>query len=166
MIDYRFRPISKTCAGTGEPLLPGEVCYSVLIENRGTYERVDYSAAGWKGLPDNAVGYWKCLVPVPASREAATADPERLMQFFEQLIESPNPRQEKLAYVLALHLLQRRRLKLDGSRCADDGEYLELSGSRGEGPFEVRDQQLSEAEIAELRAALNQQLTLEWDAAA
>jgi hypothetical protein len=164
-MDYRFKPISKTCAATGEPLVPGEVCHSVLFERDGVYERLDYSQQGWQGIPEGAIGYWRCVVPHPESRDAATADPETLLHYFEQLIEQPNPQQERLGYVLALHLLQRRRLRLDGSREEDGVEYLQVSGSRGEGPFEVRDQQLSQEEISQLQAALNQQLTQEWSAA-
>ena len=157
--DYRFKPISKTCAATGEPLAPGSVCRSVLVERNGEYERLDFSEAGWTGLPDGAVGSWQCIFPEPEVKQAATADPESLMQLFEQLVDSPNRQQEKLLFVLALYLLQRRRLKLDGSRVDGEQEYLVLSGSRGEGPFEVLDQQLSESEMAELRQALDAQLT-------
>jgi hypothetical protein len=165
MMEYRFKPISKTCAGTGQPLAPGSVCYSVLVERLGRYERLDFSPAGWKGLPDDALGFWRCTVPVPETRRAATADAEVLMQQFEQLLESSNPRDSQLAYVLALYLLQRRRLKLEGTRLDDDAEYLELAGARGEGPYEIRNQELSEEQLTELRQALDQQLTLGWEAA-
>lgn len=166
-MDYRFKPISKVCAATGEPLVPGEVCYSVLFERDGVYERQDFSRDGWTGIPDEAVGYWKCLVPFPETRQAATTDPESLLRYFEQLqaIPDPNPHQEKLSYVLALHLLQKRRLQLEESRTVDDHDHLVLIGSRGEGPYEIRDQQLAQAEVAELQAALDQQLNLEWNAA-
>ena len=164
-MDYRFKPISKTCAATGEPLVPGSVCYSVLIEIDGQQERRDYSEQGWDGLPENSVGFWKCHVPTPEQKNASTIDPESLLQYFEQIVEETNPQQQKICYVVALYLLQRRRLRLDGSRTEDHAEYLLLSGSRGEGPFEVRDQQLPQDEIQELQQALNQQLTTEWNAA-
>ncbi|MCA8995985.1 MAG: hypothetical protein KDA80_03345 [Planctomycetaceae bacterium] len=164
-MDYRFRSMSKTCAKTGRPLEPGSTCYSVLIEKNGEFQRQDFSQEGWDGLPEEAIGFWKCKVPLPEAKDAATVDPEALMQYFEQLQESPNQQQERLLYVLALFLLQRRRLRLDGSATLDDVEYLQLSGSRGEGPFEVRDQKLSQEEISELTAALNHQLTIGWEAA-
>lgn len=164
-MDYRFRPINKTCAGTGQPLVPGAVCYSVLVERNGQQERLDFSADGWTGLPEGAVGFWKCHVPIPAARQVATTDAETLLKYFEQLVEGGNPHHERLSYVLALYLLQRRRLKLDSARERDGVEYLELSGSRGEGPYEVRDQQLTEAEMTQLRQMLDQQLTAGGEAA-
>lgn len=141
------------------------MCYSVLVERNGQQERLDFSAEGWAGLPDDAVGFWKCFVPVPAARQVSTTDTETLLKYFEQLADGTNPHQEKLCFVLALYLLQRRRLKLDGSQDRDGIEYLELSGSRGEGPFEVRDQQLSESEMNQLRQVLDQQLTSGEEAA-
>lgn len=157
--------MTKTCAGTGKPLAPGSQCYSVLVERNGQQERLDYSAEGWKGLPADAVGFWRCRVPSVDARGATVTDPEILLKYLEQMAESPNPLQEKLCYVLALSLLQKRRLKLDGTQQRDDVDLLELSGSRGEGPFLVRDQQLSESEISELRRALDQQLQSGWEAA-
>lgn len=164
-MDYRFKPISKTCYATNEPLQPGSECYSVLVEVNGQFERRDYSPKGWQGRPEESVGFWKCRVPEPEQKHASTVDPETLLQYFEQLLEEGNTQQQKLCYVLALYLLQRRRLKLDGSKTSDDAEYLLLSGSRGEGPYEVRDQQLDQAEMESLQLAINQQLTTQWNAA-
>ena len=67
-----------------------------------------------------------------------------------------------MRYVLALMLLQRRRLKLEGSRTDGDIEYLQLSGSRGDGDFEVRQQSLSDEEIEQLQSQLNVSVTSEW----
>lgn len=110
-------------------------------------------------MPEGAVGCWQCVVPVPETRQVATTDPEVLLKHFEQLVEDPNLHQARMCYVLALYLLQRRRLRLDGTRSEDAREWLQLSGSRGEGPFEILDQKLSETEIAQLRAALDVSLT-------
>jgi hypothetical protein len=85
-------------------------------------------------------------------------DPTALLSYFEQLVEDGNPAHDRLRYVLALFLLQKRRLRLDGSRIDGDVEYLQLSGSRGEGPYEIPDQQLAETEIRELQAELNHSL--------
>jgi len=164
-MEYRFRPITKVCAGTGKPLVPGRICYSVLVERHGQQERLDFSEEGWTGVPEGSVGFWRCQVPAATGPSPALSDPEALLSYFEQLTESPNAMQEKLAYVLALSLLQKRRLVLNGSSDVGGIEYLELAGSRGEGPYLVRDQQLSAEEIAELRRAVDQQLIANWEAA-
>ncbi len=164
-MEYKVRPLGKTCAQTGAPLKPGAPCYSVLVERNGQLERFDYNVDAWQGPPENSIGYWQCLAPVPEIKQVNTIDAEVLLQLFEQMLEEQQPAREKLLYVLALFLLQRRRLRLDGSHTTAEGEFLDLSGSRGEGPFAVRDQQLSQEEIKELQAALTTQLNSDWEAA-
>ena len=154
-MDYRLKPIGKTCTVTGNELVPGSVCLSTLVEQDGRFVRLDFSEAGWNGPPEGAVGYWHCTVPQPEQNSRKLLDANALMGYFEQLCEDANPSQDKLRYVLSLLLLQKRRLKLQGSRQDGDAEYLELIGSQGQGPFEVRDCYLSEDEINQLQKDLN-----------
>ncbi|MCA9088233.1 MAG: hypothetical protein KDA90_06295 [Planctomycetaceae bacterium] len=165
-MEYKFRSLGKHCAQTGAPLHPGQQCVSVLLEVNGQLERLDYNLDAWTGPPEQAIGYWRCLVPYPEARQANTVDVEVLMQLFEQMIDEEQASRERLLYVLTLFLLQRRRLKLEDSHVDDDGrEYLSVVGSRGEGPYEVLDQQLTQDEVRELQEALTAQLNSEWEAA-
>lgn len=164
-VEYHFRPLGKTCAATGNPLQPGTVVQSVLFERHGQFERLDFSVAGWTGMPGGALARWRCRVPEPVRQSQAPLDPESLLSYFEQLVEDANPAHDKLRYVLALFLLQRRRLKLDGSRHDGERDLLQVSGSRGEGPYEIVDQQLAEAEIRQLQGEIAQLMNTEWKAA-
>ncbi|MGE4000712.1 MAG: hypothetical protein AB7I48_10865 [Planctomycetaceae bacterium] len=157
-MDFRVSPIGKTCAATGRPLQPGAVVHSVLVERDGDTIRFDYSADGWKGPPPGTIGQWRAVVPHPADDKPKPLDTEALLEYFQRLLEDANPAQEQMSYVLALLLLQKRRLSLDGSRIDGDVAYLLLSGSRGEGPFEVRDQQLTATEISSLQIQLTDRL--------
>ena len=56
-------------------------------------------------------------------------------------------------------------MKLEGARTEDEITWLSLVGSQGEGPYEVRDQQMAQEEITQLQAALHQQMESEWQAA-
>jgi hypothetical protein len=163
-MDYHFRPLGKTCASTGKAFAPGSKVVSVLMEQNGGLNRFDYSLDVWPGLDEKAVGHWMMTVP-DGPQQRKPIDPEAMLRYFEQLTEDANPGFEKLRYVLALYLLQKRRMKLDGSRTEDKTDYLQLSGSHGEGPWEVRDQQMSQDEIVQLQAALHQQMETEWQAA-
>lgn len=164
-MDYQLKSLGKTCAATGKPLAPGGRCMSVVVERNGQLERLDFSLEGWTGPPADTVGQWQCVVPEPEARRTAVVDPEAMLRYFEQLVEDANAAQEKLAYVLALFLLQKRRVRLDGSRAEGDFQFLQLSGTRGEGPWEIRDQQLSGDEVGRLQTELNQHLECEWNAA-
>lgn len=152
--DYNVKPIGRTCVRTGEELVPGSLCHSVLVEKDGELVRLDYSEAGWVPPPAGLVAHWRCEVPEPTTSAKKSLDVDDLMRQFEQLSEEASPAHDKFRYVLALLLLQRRRLRLDGTTVIDDQEFLEVSGVRGEGTFLVPDQQLEDTEVQELQHAI------------
>ncbi|MBM3971793.1 MAG: hypothetical protein FJ302_18320 [Planctomycetes bacterium] len=154
MQDYNLKSVSRTCAGTGKDLVPGSLCHSVLIERAGELVRLDYSEDGWTPPPAGLVAHWRCEVPEPTTSAKKSLDVEDLMRQFEQLNEEASPSQDKFRYVLALLLLQRRRLRLDGTTTVDEQDFLEVTGTRGEGTFLIPDQQLDDAEVQELQNAV------------
>jgi hypothetical protein len=153
-MDYQLKPLGKTCSQTGKPLDPGEVCYSAVVEKGNEWVRLDFSAGAWTGPPQGALGYWRLTVPARDQTRRRTLDADALLRHFEQLCEGANPPREKFRYVFALLLVQRRRLRIAQTRNDAEGSVLELSGMQGEGPFEVRTQQLAESEIAALQQEL------------
>jgi hypothetical protein len=161
-MDYQLKPLGKTCAATGKPLAPGSVCHSVVVERNGQFVRLDYSPGSWQGPPTDAIGYWQSRVPQP--KHPHFVDPDALLRHFEQLCEEGSPNQDVNRYVSALMLLKLKRLRLDDLRRDDDGEFLQLSGTRGEGAFEVRNLQLADDELAGLQQQLKAQLAGEWAA--
>ena len=162
-MDYHFKPPSKTCATTGRPLTPGAVCHSVLVEKNGVLARLDYSDEGWQGPPHGHIGYWKTIVPVLHDPREHRLDPETAFRYFEQLCEEASPVSERQRYVLALLLLQQRKLRLEGTRSGDDGDMLELSGKHGEGTYQVPNLKLPDAETQQIQAELKVQLATEWN---
>lgn len=157
-MEYDIRPIGKQCTATGADLQPGERVYSVLMECDGELVRRDYSASAWTGPPAGALGVWRATVPKPAAIRRNPLDPQLMLGFFEELTELANPVHERLRYVLALLLMRLRKIRLDCSR-EDHGEsYLQFSGASGEGSWEVRDLNLSDADAAEVQAELNAHL--------
>ncbi len=139
---------------TGRAFRPGEWCWSVLLEKSGDVIRQDICNEAWAGPPENAIGYWRCLAAaVPESkRPKLTAD--ALFQTFLQLYESPNRVQQQYRYILALLLLRKRRLILEEVVDQDDRPVMKLSGSAGEGPFEIPEEELSETEMLRLQQQL------------
>ncbi|HEY3968709.1 MAG TPA: hypothetical protein VGM05_29445 [Planctomycetaceae bacterium] len=162
-MEYQFRPIGKKCATTGTDLEPGSVCYSVLVERNGELQRLDYSKAGWTGPPDGALGVWKCIVPKAAEVRHEPLDTNALMRCFEQLTEEASPAREGLRYILALLLVKKRRLRLDGSRADGNEDYLQLAGAQGEGAYEIRDLDPSDEEVQQWQRELNVYLASEWN---
>src|SRR5271155_4544764 len=112
-MDYHLKPLGKICAATGKPLLPGSVCHSVLVEKEGSLVRMDFSQEGWSGVRPEYVGHWIVDVPEAPDPKTLRIDPDAALRYFEQLSEEAEPVHEKTRYVLALVLLQHRKLKLD-----------------------------------------------------
>jgi hypothetical protein len=160
-MDYHFSPLGKTCSVTGKPLTPGSECRSALLEVNGQQVRKDFSAAGWTGPPDGAIGHW--VTTVPEQVGPPKLDPEQMMRYFEQLTEEASPSHDETRYLLALWLLQQRRLRLENVRSDEEGDVLELSGLRGEGSFEVPHLQLGDAELTERHNLLRTHLAAEWN---
>lgn len=161
-VEYQLRPIGKKCAATGEDLVPGEVCHSVVLERDGELARLDYSERGWKGPPEGTLGTWTCLVPKPTQVRREPLDTSALMSCFEQLTEEASPAREGLRYILALFLVKKRRLRLEGSRSEGNEEYLQLAGAQGEGAYEVRDLNPTDEEVQQWQRELNVYLASEW----
>lgn len=161
-MEYQFRPIGKKCAATGQDLAPGSVCHSVLVEKDGQFQRLDFADKSWSGPPPGTVGQWKCVVPRPAEVRREPLDTNALMTCFEQLTEEMNPARDGLRYILALLLVKKRRLRLEGSKVEGDEEFLQLSGAHGEGAWEVRDLHPSDEEIHQWQRELNVYLASEW----
>jgi hypothetical protein len=134
----------------------------VLVEKNGALVRLDYSEEGWQGVPSGHFGYWKTEVPASSDPKAQRLDPETALRYFEQLCEEQSPITVRQRYVLALLLLQQRRLRLEDSRIADEIEIMQLCGKNGEGSFEVENLKLPESEIQLVQAELKAQLATEW----
>ena len=157
-MNYQVKPIGTLCEATGEKLIPGSACHSVLLEREGKVIRLDYAEESWTGAPESCIASWRTIVPAADDSKPRPLDPDALFRCFEQMTEDANPAQEKLRYVLALLLTQKRRLKIDHTRQTDENDILELIGSQGEGPFEVQDQDLTADEMQQLQTDLNGQM--------
>src|SRR6202040_1492526 len=94
--------------------------------------RVDFSAGAWTGPPEGSLVYWKLTVPPRDQMRRHALVPDALLRHFEQLSEDGSPAREKFRYVLALLLVQRRRLRITQTRSDADGAGLELTGVQGE----------------------------------
>jgi hypothetical protein len=161
-MDFQFKPLGKTCAGTGRPLVPGSWCHSVLVERQGQQQRLDYAAEAWNGPPTDAIGHWRSRVPLPKNPQALRVDPDALWRYFEQLCEEASPSQDPQRYIAALLLLKLKRLRLDDVIAHDDGSILVLEGVHGEGMFEVPNLALPDAESSNLQQQLKVHLATEW----
>jgi hypothetical protein len=136
MIDYEIQRCTRRCAATDRELKDGEVCYSVLVPEGAAVVRRDYSAEAWPGPPEAVIGWWKTTVVDPHAGRLYWAPNDVMLNYFERLLEQPGT--EDARYVLALLLVRRRVLRVEGhDRDAGGREKLVLHCNRNEAIYHV-----------------------------
>jgi hypothetical protein len=153
MIDYEIQRCTRRCANTDRELCSGEACYSALVSEGAAVVRRDYSAEGWQGPPEHAIGWWKSTLIDPHAGRLHWAPSDVMLHYFERLMEEAAA--EDARYVLALLLVRRRVLRVEGhDKDASGRSALVLSCSRNDAEYRV-------AEVpptTERAAAIQQQL--------
>ncbi len=116
------RPIG-TCAATGSVIAPGERYVATFVQRDGSeiFERLDYSAAAWEGgarpqSPLSIFAIWSAVMPAGDGKRKMLLDDDEVLDLFEQLAEANHAKQLSFRYVLALLLIRRRILTLEGSK--------------------------------------------------
>jgi hypothetical protein len=112
MIDYDIQRCTRRCAATDRELRCGEVCYSILVPEGAEVVRRDYAAEAWQGPPESAIGWWKTTIADPAAGRLHWAPSDVMLNYFERLSEDPAA--DDARYVLALLLVRRRVLRIEG----------------------------------------------------
>jgi hypothetical protein len=153
MIDYDIQRCTRKCAATDRELNVGEICYSALVAEGAAVVRRDYSAESWLTPPENTIGWWKTTIVDPHAGRMHWAPNDVMLHYFERLLEDPAA--DDARYVLALLLVRRRVLRVEGHEQDSAGrETIVLYCSRNEAQYRV-------AEVmptAERAAAIQHQL--------
>ncbi|MEM8756190.1 MAG: hypothetical protein AAGF47_00220 [Planctomycetota bacterium] len=153
------------CASTGRSFEPGEPIVVVLLEpsaeseaDADRFDRLDYTDAAWSSgaRPDGSrtvFAVWHASAPEPGVKQDPLISPDGLMDLFEQLEGTDDPRRRAFRYVLALQLMRKRRLEYIGTQ--DHALLVRVRGSaEEEAPMVVHDPQaageLDEAALADL----------------
>ncbi len=136
-MDFEVRRCTRKCAETDQPLLPGDVFYSVLIPEGADVVRKDYHQHAWKGAPDNAIGWWQAVVPDPATSKVQWAPHDVILNYFKELEGRSDRLDER--YVLALLMIRRRIVRLEETHKDEvTGEALTVYCPKDEQEYEVK----------------------------
>ncbi len=107
--EYKVNRCTRHCHALNRPLKDGEWYYSVVMQNDEDFVRRDYSAEGWQGPPDDAIGWWKNRMPTADDKQLVPAPPEVLIDLLQQMANFPD--RAKSRYLLALMLMRRRIIR-------------------------------------------------------
>ena len=147
MTEYQIPATVRLCCVTGRPLTPGEVCFSVLVQDGATLVRRDYSKDAWQGPPHGTVGYWQGKVPVQEKDRRPPIDDDVLMDCFTRLEGQTEPARLSFRYVVALLMMRRKRLKFEDVTTEEGREVLHLRCTHTKTMHAVVNPALSDDEI-------------------
>ena len=129
------------CAATGRTIQPGEPFVGVLAEDRTSevVRRFDFSASAWAAgarppEPWRVVAHWRSMVRVSDAPRRMLADDDELLDILDQSEGEDDPAQVAFRYLLALILIRRRRLRLEGSRTLGEGRTVLLVRRKDDRP--------------------------------
>jgi hypothetical protein len=113
-IDFQVRRCTRRCAAADRELSAGESFVSVLVDEGSDVVRRDYSAAAWQSPPEGAIAWWRSTMPRggPGSGDAKPAPREALLALLDEWADKPE--EAPARYLLALLLVRRRVLRLQG----------------------------------------------------
>lgn len=118
---YQIARPTRLCAATGRELATGERFVATLVEVPGQEDlaRLDFCEAAWgegarPGAPMLLFGSWRGVVGDDDRAPKQLLDDEELLDLFEQLGETHEPRRIAFRFVLALALVRRRLLNYEG----------------------------------------------------
>lgn len=157
---YDIATPTGVCAATGAVIEPGDRYVAVLFEVPGDerLQRLDFGTDAWEGgsaqlelaPPRRVFGSWRAVMPAPDAARRRLIDDDGLVDLFEQSAESTGERAgAAFRYVLALILVRKRLLKMEGTR----GRTILVRWPKQEAqapPIEVDDPGMDEATVAEV----------------
>lgn len=125
MPGYEIARASGVCSGTGRPIAVGETYIAALWtepdpERHGAevMRRSDYSVDAWASgnRPTGAlVGHWRATLSPPNTRKRTLIGDDELLDLFMQLGEATESNRLAFRYLLALILVRKRLLRVEGS---------------------------------------------------
>ena len=154
-MDYKLHRPQSACSRTGRSFAAGEEFFSVIIRGAEGLGRIDVAAEAWEGPPEETVAWWRARLPVATDKSPQLAPVDVLLDALEALEESPND--DPLRYLLALQLVRRRALRLEGKadEAADADASMVFSCRRRGRDYLLRPVQPEEMADPELATRLN-----------
>ena len=160
---YEVGRLAQVCEATGESLAPGDGFVASLSEGEnGALIRHDYSISAWESgvRPKGHFAFWRGVVPTPSKSATTALNLESLMDLFEQLEETTDPKRQALRSIIALILIRKRQLQVVSQR--NGVTLVRERGSAPEAPpIEVADPALDADTLAQVTEELRTVLGIE-----
>jgi hypothetical protein len=155
--DWKIARKGTACAGCGNAFTPGQSFVSAIYLGEGEqFERRDLHLDCFEGADGEPYSRWITTIPEKQERKPLL-DLGLAMEFLLRLVKEADAEKHKVALVLALLLLRKRRLKFLGERIDEEaGRVMDLAVPRKpeDEEFTLPAPELEESETDEITAEL------------
>lgn len=162
---YELGRFTGTCAGSGVAIASGTAFVAALVDRLNeegipTLTRLDYSVDAWNTTPrpQGLVSFWKSTAPEPGERRQMFVDDETLLDMVERMEGDDDSRRRSFRWVLALALLRKRTLRLEGIEHTESGEswvFRRRGAEEGASPIRIPNPGIKDDELKELAEQLS-----------
>jgi len=155
---------SGQCAHTGNVIAAGDVFIAALVEGadetgKPMLRRADFSHGAWESgaRPERLMCFWRSTAPQAGERRTMLVDDETLLEMVQRDEADADPRRRAFRWILALVLLRRKMLRLEGitqEHGAETWSFLRRGAVEGEAPLHIVNPKIRDEEVSELSEQL------------
>ena len=160
-MEWTVSSSARSCSACGRQFAEREEYWSALFGTEEGFQRRDFCDACWRDDTEGAFSRWRTRSKRKPAPPRRFVNDEVLLDFFERLCESEDQSKAKLQFIMAVLLLRKRLLRERSRRVDEKGTVWTVEAAKLGKSFEVRDQGLSEPEIAELLIEIGQVLNID-----
>jgi hypothetical protein len=155
--EWKIARKGTTCGTCAKPFEPGEAFVSAIFlaaGDEGTFSRQDLHLPCAESLEEEPFSRWVTRIPEKKEKKPLL-DLGLAKEFLVRLVREADPERQKVALVLTLLLLRKRRVKVLAERVGDAGRVMDLVIPAKEGDLEV------ELPAPELKSDETEEITAE-----
>ena len=162
-MEWELASPGGSCSECGRSFDDRQDYWSAIFPAEDGFSRRDYCADCWRGPVDGMFSFWRTQCrrePAPPKR---FVNNEVILEFFERLCEGADPSRAKLRFIMAVLLLRKRLLKEKSRRRDEKGVFWVVECPALGKSFEVRDEGLTEEEVADVLHEIGSVLNVRVD---
>jgi hypothetical protein len=168
-MDYKITRSQRQCASCSKNFIEREDYHVAIIEGKEEFTRREYCTACWeaeagKGVRAECFSFWKTRVPEKSGDEKRKLDVDAASVFFRKLAGSDEPNKRDFAYLLALLLMRKKVIILQGTQMRDGREFMVLRFRGEEEDYLCEDPRLGAEELQKVKDDLGTLLNMDTEA--
>jgi hypothetical protein len=159
--EWEIEKSLNKCDSCGKEFAEKEEYFSEIYEAEGGFARKDFCPSCWQGPSEKRFSFWKTRLPEKEEKPKKFIDMNVIFDFFERLADAHEKDKENFRYILALVLMRKRKLKFEGTKREETGEFMILREAGTKHTYNVKNPGLTEEEVGGLTEKIGEILNMD-----